>query len=666
MTSTTRFAWLLAALTCVAVLTGSREAQSQTFDITGVWRDENASTDDATTPEKEALGGGAPAFSDNFHGTYQSRPYLLITLQDKTKPTGPFFLYSDVGNLRAELRPTAGAPNTLDVVDRRSSKKLGVLRINADECDDVSPCFVIEASGDLGVPAVYDGRPVLYVPVGAYDTAQDPKLDQTFSDMFSPLAANFSYILKCWHLARMDTANYQVPGCGKNVFAMPAPDSYGYNKVGFNNWHNGAVPFAWTYVSTLFQNGEDRGHTWENGQDVAAADSLKVGVKASVNIMGVEASSHVSVATQSKIENMYNSQLTYSKAEYLVTQFAFVLHKFYASLDPDLVARIQRIKALPESRRAAEYDRFVDDYGTHFANAITFGAKGERLLRMTQTQVLAMNESQTDVSVGLTAGYMGNTASVDVDTSRQNMEKITKNTSSQDRTWFCYSGGSCNDGIPSGDSALPVQLDLRPVSDLLAPPFFTDDEIITTMRDGVSRAIAKQAFVKRDDLQQPSAVFATVTGFSRHNLTAIGRDIESTKFADADCGASTACNDGTVTLTATDGSLTQISGAFAQPPSWRIPATLDARRSPPDGLVTASYTWAGKCMNSAANWTAPDSATAFVRLPGLQVKPGVTSGISFVTSPNCVTRDNPLGLVTVLTPSTITEVKSARSLLEQP
>ena len=83
-------------------------AQAQAFDITGVWRDENAQADDKTTPSKLTL-GAQPSFNDNFHGSYRSRPYLLITRQDSSKPTGPYFLYSDVGDLRAELRPVGSA-----------------------------------------------------------------------------------------------------------------------------------------------------------------------------------------------------------------------------------------------------------------------------------------------------------------------------------------------------------------------------------------------------------------------------------------------------------------------------------------------------------------------------------------------------------------------------
>ena len=102
-----RVAGVLLALGFAAQLSNPPEARAQTFDITGVWRDENANADDKTTPVKESVPGGG------FHGTYRSRPYLQITQQDPSKPQGPFFIYSDVGDLRAELRPVPGAPNDL-------------------------------------------------------------------------------------------------------------------------------------------------------------------------------------------------------------------------------------------------------------------------------------------------------------------------------------------------------------------------------------------------------------------------------------------------------------------------------------------------------------------------------------------------------------------------
>lgn len=684
MSSRSTVALPLFAVALSLVSIGPPAAWAQSFDMTGVWRDETANDDDFTTPEKEVLpaksdessNNQSDEFSNNFHGTYKSRPYLLITMQNKDNPQGPFFLYSDVGDLRAELRQSAGTPGDYDIIDRRNThKKLGVLRVNAPDCGDRPACFVfVPPASDLGVPAVRDNLPVLYVPVGKYDPSLNPDLDQTYGNMFSPISANFSYILKCWDLAKMDPVNYQVPGCDQNIFSVPSADKdkYGYRKVAFANWHNAALPFAWTYVSTLFEHGEEHGHTWENGQDVAEADKLKIGMKVSVNIFEVQASAHVSVGVQRKVENMYNSRLTYSKAEYLSTQFALVLNKFYATLDPAFVQRIDDIRSLLKERRGEEveeeYDRFVADFGTHYANAITFGAKGERVLRMNQKQVLSMHDSQVDVSAGISAGYMGNSVSVDVDKANSNMEKITNNTSEEDRQWYCYSGGTCNDGIPSGDAVLPVQLDLRPISDLIAPPFFDDDQTITTIRDGLSRAIAKHAFTKRDNLNAPASVFVTITGFNRFNITSIGKDVPSTQVDKQECGATNPCRPGAVTLTSQDGSTVKVlSGSVQQPVTWRIPAKLDPSRypsSPAPGLVSADFTWSGQCLNTASTWEAPDSVSAQVKIPDLTVAPSNAGGMFFVTSPNCVTGDNPLGLVTFITDSAITEVVSAGSLLE--
>ena len=677
---------ILLAVVFASIFAGQLPAQSVDFDITGIWRDENANTEDATTPAKEVL-PNQPLVNNNFHGTYLSKPYLLISLQDKTKPQGPYYIYSDAGDLRAEMQPLADKPNDYNLIDRRSGKNLGVLRINGGDCDGRPACFsFVNASPDLPVPAATDGgQPVLYVPVGQYDPKLDPKQPQKFGDMFAPLSANFGYILKCWNLARMDPVNYQVPGCGRDVFAQPPGDSFGYRKVGFGNGRDAAVPFAWTYVSTLFENGEDHGHTWENGEDIAQADMLKVGIHVETQVFGVSASSHLSVSSQKKIDEMYSSHLTYSKAEYLSTQFAFVLHKYYASLDWQLKDRIALIKQLPEAQRANEYDRFVSDYGTHYANAITFGSKGERQLRMTQSEVVKLREAQTDVSVGISAGYAGSSAGVDVDTSKKNMDKITSATSSEDRSWFCYSGGHCDEGKPTGDSVGPVQLDLRPISDLLAPPFFTDDEIITTMRDGVSRAIAKQAFVQRDNLQLPSAVFVDITNFPRHNLTVIGSNkvtcwqgrfaprhcssgdpLTDSKWEDNECGISTQCNDGIVTLSTSDGTTKLLPGTFAEEPTWqRVPAKLVPSGS--QGRVSVDFTWSGKCLNSETTYTNPVSASTVVSLPDLKPQGQAGGGIGAVASASCVTDANPAGFVTVLTGSpSITKVQTAKSLLEGP
>ena len=601
----------------VAIITAA-PVSAQDLTLTGVWRDESASRQDETTPRKVKLKDVEDAsvlfkdvsdFRDNFHGTYESLPYLHIEQQEDAGPAGPFYLYSDIGAIQAEIHSVDELPGHFIIIDRAEPHDhMGTIVFESDDCAGRPSCFTIEAGDvDLGIPLARDGLPILFVPVGRYDPSNDPTLPQTFGDMFSPLSANFSYTLKCWHLAKMNPTNYQDPGCSSNVFAMPDASSHGYRKVSLGDWHNAAIPFGWTYKSTLFQRGENRGHVQDNGQDVSSSMSLKIGVSASVNVMGVTASSHVDVGTHSKVENMYNSKLTYAKAEYLITEFALVLNRFYAELDPALVNRVMRLTTLDDDVLENEYDRFVADFGTHYANAITFGAKGERILRMDDEQVANMHEGGVNVSVGMSAGYMGSSASVDVDTATDNMQKITSNTSSEDRQWYCYSGGSCNDGVPSSGGSLPVQLDLRPISDLLAPPFFGGEDIssderdliYTTIRTGLSRAVARHAYVERDGMDVPTVVFATVSQLDRHNVVDRNKSsIAELQTRDKPCGTSEACSDGTVMLTAKDGSArTILNPTVSGDETMVIPGTLTAAQSG-SYSVLAPFTWSGQCMAS--------------------------------------------------------------------
>ena len=655
-------------------------------DITGLWRDEMANTDDKTTPKKEVI--GQDDFQNHFHGTYRSRPYLLITYQDPQQPEGPYFLYSDVGDLRAELQPLADPTNAFTIIDRRTRQPLGQLYVNSPACPGRQPCFTIEST--TLDPLFYvrrDKLPVLYRRVGKHNPEQDPKLSQTLGDMFTPLTANFDYVLKCWDLSSMSQEDYQYTGCDANVFALPAAGSFSYKKVTLANNHTVAIPFGWTHLSRGFGNDQSRVRMLENGLDVATSDNLKIGVKASLNIMGVTADTHVNVGIQSAIDTMYDKQTSFAKGEYLSTQFALVLHKWYATLDRMFIDRVLTMRRISETQRneEREYDRFVADFGTHYANAITFGEKGERVVSMSQKQVVAMHQSGTDVSVGLSAGYLGNSVGVDVDKASSNMQKITTNTSTDDRHWFCYSSGPCHDGIPSGGSTLPMLLDLRPITELLAPPFFNDDIILTTIRDGVSLAIAKRAYAKpKKQLTLPSAVFAQITGFQRYNAVgspalfnpSLNTDTDTGPFhmspiplQQSECGAFPPCRSGTVTLQSQDESAAIILTDTDPAPSLTIPAQLTPNRYPGevyDGVVTASISWSGQCPGMpAASWTFSKSIEIRVKSSNLSTGPTPTHPRKlFITSPNCVTADNPYGFIMVAmgTP-TITAVVPASTVL---
>jgi len=232
-------------------------------------------------------------------------------------------------------------------------------------------------------------------------------------------------------------------------------------------------------------------------------------------------------------------------------------------------------------------------------------------------------------------------------------------------------------------------LDLRPIAELLAPPFFNDDEILTTIRDGVSRAIAKYAYAPpKHKLTLPSAVFAQITGFQRYNAAANPAQfppdftmpdnpdkaliwIDPIPVQAGECGVSNPCLSGPVTFQSQDGSAAMVLTDTEPPPtSWTIPAQLVPNRYPGedyDGVVTASFSWSGQCPgNSAGTWTFSRSIEIRVKSSDLSTAPtqDPTHRRWFITSPNCVTADNPSGFIMVaMGRTTIKAVVPASTLL---
>jgi hypothetical protein len=76
----------------------------------------------------------------------------------------------------------------------------------------------------------------------------------------------------------------------------------------------------------------------------------------------------------------------------------------------------------------------------------------------------------------------------------------------------CEGGLSCNGQTASGSVSVTVLLDLRPLSDLLAPPFFSEIDDLPALRAAFAEAIAVYAFAGDPASPEPSARFLLATG----------------------------------------------------------------------------------------------------------------------------------------------------------
>jgi hypothetical protein len=484
------------------------QAGADELDLTGIWRDETAQEADRTEPVKIAL----PDKDTSEHGTYLSLPYIAI-LRAKN---GALHFHSDVGAIWAELTPRQDAAGVYDLASVAPANKgeiVAVLRTSTKACDPRPACFQLHPpdggkAGDLPLPG---GDRKFYVPLDPYEPADDPKQDQTYGSNFAPVTAGFTYVTLCYAINNLDVHNIQEnTGCRAVLFQPPDTDSYAYKKVGYAGGGVADIPFGWTYKLDDAAVGSSRVKTIDTGRELSDSSSLDVGVKASVNLFGFDAEAHVDVATSQKIQDITDAKSIVAEANEVKTKFALVLNRYYTRLSPEFVRAVRDLKGKPGDHDA--YQVLIQEFGTHYPNAVTFGARGSRKLTLDEKTINSLRDKQTNIGAGLSVKYEGSGGGVDVKSAQEAMSAIKNLVSTENRDFRCYGGGDCSeDGVPSGNDIVPIYLDLRPLSDLLAPPLFMDEEILGRVRARLSRAILAAAYVRRDGLDDPTLTIVQAT-----------------------------------------------------------------------------------------------------------------------------------------------------------
>jgi MAC/Perforin domain len=159
----------------------------------------------------------------------------------------------------------------------------------------------------------------------------------------------------------------------------------------------------------------------------------------------------------------------------------------------------------------ASFATFCSRVGTHYANAVTFGSKVYLVATSTNQQIVQIINQGIDTSAGLDFGESeadvyglkiseGETHSFHTETAQDNYTKLSSILQIGKDDIKVIGGHS---GEEATDSALvPVMLDLRPISNLLAPPFFNDWNIIglhpESLRSRLANYIQSYAYYKID------------------------------------------------------------------------------------------------------------------------------------------------------------------------
>jgi hypothetical protein len=494
----------LSIATLFCCLAGAAAAQD--LDLTGIWRFDSAQDQDEGEPVKAA----APNAENGQHGTYMSLPYIDI-LRNKQNE---LHLYSDVGAVRAVLRPVASDPNAYEIfgtVDGAASKVLGVLHVATEMCGSKAHCFQI-AGDDLPWQNL---DTTLYIPMAPYDSTKDPILDQFYSSNFAPVSSGQGYAAKSYDLRSLDPKNFQTNdpkhvGSGGRLFMDLGPHSYSYFPWPLASDHKLDVPLGWTLKNDDSANGKSWTQTIDTGREMENSDSLEIGVSAKANLLGLNAETSVSVATAQKIQQMNETKSIVAQSDYVSTKYALILNRRRQTLTDDFIGEIKDLKG--KAAKDPLYDHVIAHWGTHYANAVTLGSRGFRGLTLNEETIDTLHENKVDVKAALSVIYDGNGGSAEVNAGHEAIASIKKFAGDENVNFTCYGGGHCSpDGVPSGEDLAPIYLDLRPLSDLLAPPFFSgDEEVYGPVRQNLAQRIKEVAYRDGRDLDNPTMSLAAV------------------------------------------------------------------------------------------------------------------------------------------------------------
>lgn len=474
------------------------------------------------------------------HGTYQSYPYYTF-LEDNgqkfivsdgrllgqlTLIPGPGFRYRKDGRTRQQI-----AKYRVDILrsdgGAMPSPGTTILSFNDPACGDEVEGFLITKTDPTGTDiSETDHYPDL--PSGSNSLncyrLKKPTPDEVLDHDISPWGSSFTpqdhyeplyYLTGSWNVTRLRYIDYQHEATERiDLFALPQKPS--------RNWWKAtgalSMPWGWFFDLTDYSSDDTLTTMISTSRDLMNAMKRTTGfnisgsVDVSYGIAEAEASfSYNSTdANMTKFNNMHADKTAFTLSQYSHTEYAIVVNKIdlplsnnfqeaIGLLQDDLVAGTLSGQVLTD---------FLDTWGTHYAYAVTYGSQGTGTYSLSEDQMSKMVEQGVNYSQAWQANakvkVMGSGGSIGGGSSSATDQEMQSTFSdivqdSKDH-YICTGGASCEKGgKPTGDPKVPIYLDLRPISQLLGPPFYHDPEdskIVLELRDRVHDAIQAYAFVK--------------------------------------------------------------------------------------------------------------------------------------------------------------------------
>lgn len=321
------------------------------------------------------------------------------------------------------------------------------------------------------------------VSITAHD---EPHPEAPFDDIFvvQSKAVNLPSSYMGYDITAVDPLHLVNTGTNRPVFQMPGAGSTDYHD---NN--RIFVPNGLMYVPEFTGRTQVTTHLITDTKEFSEAFSSTVGT--SIELFG--ANFAYSNTHDEAHETLVDEQkeITISLARSLF--YDLVLDKARMRLDPQFKARIERLVAHPD------YRSFIEVFGTHYPVAVVYGGMGVMQMEFTRKELEEVESVRDENSKSIGVDNQAQAAAEKFAASGQSSEskeisnKLSNAVSNQQENFYWVGGthaGSSKDSWSVGeDGAVPIYVELRPLSELLAPPYFTDPVIVRDTRFALRTAI---------------------------------------------------------------------------------------------------------------------------------------------------------------------------------
>ena len=349
-------------------------------------------------------------------------------------------------NRTLHLFPLLVAPENTTLCDRNGHPVPDALQWPAES-------IVLER-----VPDFYD------LTVGAKEPV---KQAQAFKDAFSKRLPQLGMSSRGWDLTRMDAPLNLARCSGAQrddefcVFQQPRDNFYRIEV-------DVAVPY-YCYSAPVNQtDGGSSTRMYRSASEFANNESTSYGANLGI---GDKKLANFSFSQSKGYQQNANAEHTIAIHQSKTLRDVIMLDKRWLQLTDKFVTEVLEAAdgVLGGQLDPSPFDRIFWAFGTHYPNAITYGERSYSLSVMDESALADVAESGTDIEAALTVP-LPEGASVGADAGRKTETRQGRQSTFREQTEWDLKVGSHDD--PN-----PILLDLRPILDLLQPPYLVDERL---------------------------------------------------------------------------------------------------------------------------------------------------------------------------------------------